>query len=282
MGARTYQGEPGGLYFSGNVRPAAHEAAGMTFARAIGPMDAAGTPNAQGHYAFVSIGMSNTTQEFSTFKTLADADPLRDPHLVIVDGAQGGQTAALGPPPACACWTVLDDRLRAGGISARQVATAWIKLANSTPAGGWPRETQILRDQLAEILRMLKARFPNLMLAYLSSRIYGGYATTLLNPEPYAYEGGFAVKWVVDTQVRNMGGLEYGVDGSGPAPWVSWGPYLWADGLVPRSDGLTWSCSDFGSDGTHPSADGRRKVAQLLLDFVHTDRTAREWYLSQP
>jgi lysophospholipase L1-like esterase len=49
--------------------------------------------------------------------------------------------------------------------------------------------------------------------------------------------------------------------------------------LRPRSDGLTWACSDLADDGTHPSSTGRQKVAQLLLDFVRTDPTAREWYL---
>lgn len=211
------------------------------------------------------------------FKTLADPDPLRDPRLVIVDGAQGGMTASNWSSPACSCWSVLDARLEAAGMSSRQVAVVWVKLANASPSRGWPQETLTLRDQTAGVLRMLKARFPNLALAYLSSRIYGGYATTILNPEPYAYESGFAVKWVVDAQIRGTGNLDYA---SGVAPWLSWGPYLWADGLTPRSDGLTWACSDLASDGTHPSAEGRRKVAELLLEFLRTDRTAREWYLA--
>lgn len=61
--------------------------------------------------------------------------------------------------------------------------------------------------------------------------------------------------------------------------WLAWGPYLWADGMRPRSDGLTWACSDLAADGTHPSDDGRRKVADMLLGFMNADATAREWYL---
>ena len=38
---------------------------------------------------------------------------------------------------------------------------------------------------LAEIVRLMATRYPNLRIVYLSSRIYGGYATTTLNPEMY-------------------------------------------------------------------------------------------------
>jgi hypothetical protein len=117
-----------------------------------------------------------------------------------------------------------------------------------------------------------------LRLAYLSSRLYAGYATTPLNPEPYAYQSAFSVRWAIEDQIANAPGLRF----SGPdaeAPWMAWGPYLWADGLRARADGLTWACGDLQPDGTHPSPAGRQKVARMLLDFVHTDPTAREWYL---
>jgi hypothetical protein len=62
------------------------------------------------------------------------------------------------------------------------------------------------------------------------------------------------------------------------APWTAWGPYLWADGLVPRSDGLIWECDDFATDGTHPSDSGRLKVAERLLGFFRTDVVASRWF----
>jgi hypothetical protein len=170
------------------------------------------------------------------------------------------------------------NRLQAAGVSAAQVTTAWVKLADRQPSEGWPTHAERLRDNISRVLQLLPARFPNLRLAYLSSRIYAGYATTALNPEPYAYQSGFSVRWVIDEQLR--GGLRY--EGPSPAaPWLAWGPYLWADGTNARSDGLTWACSDLSSDGTHPSPAGRQKVANALLAFVRTDPTAREWYLAQ-
>ena len=43
-----------------------------------------------------------------------------------------------------------------------------------------------------------KQKWPNVRIAYVSSRIYAGYANTGLNPEPYAYEGAFAMRWVIE------------------------------------------------------------------------------------
>ena len=53
------------------------------------------------------------------------------------------------------------------------------------------------------------APIPNVKLAYLSSRTYGGYATTPLNPEPYAYESGFSVKWLIEGQLKGEAALNY-------------------------------------------------------------------------
>jgi len=94
-----------------------------------------------------------------------------------------------------------------------------------------------------------------------------------LSPEPIAYESAFAVKWLIEERINNSG-----PDSS--VPWVSWGPYLWADGLTPRSDGLTWERSDFGPDGVHPSAQGVLKVATMLLEFFQNGTTTKPWFFS--
>lgn len=259
--------------------PGAHQAAGVALAQAVVPLDSEGRPSSIGHYVFISIGMSNTTQEFSQFKPLADADPSKDPHLTIVDGAQGGVTAVQWINPGCPCWSTLDQRLQASGVSPRQVVAAWVKLADAAPADGWPSYAQRLQQETVTILQIARTRYPNLQLAYLSSRIYAGYATTTLNPEPYAYESGFSVKWTIGDQIAGSPDLRFEPSGSARAPWIAWGPYLWADGTTARSDGMTWTCSELSEDGTHPSTAGRQKVAQALLTFVKTDPTAREWFV---
>src|SRR5262249_23279932 len=75
----AYKVSPGGLYPNyANNRPPAHFAAGMMIAtNQIQPLDATGNTNASsGKIVLLSIGMSNTTDEFaslgnSPFKTLA-------------------------------------------------------------------------------------------------------------------------------------------------------------------------------------------------------------------
>ena len=65
------------------------------------------------------------------------------------------------------------------------------------------------------------------------------------------------------------------------APLLLWGPYLWADGTTPRKgDGLVWERADLAADGTHPSPSGRRKVAEMLLEYFQTDPVARTRFVA--
>jgi lysophospholipase L1-like esterase len=36
---------------------------------------------------------------------------------------------------------------------------------------------------------------------------------------------------------------------------------------------------DLGGDGVHPSEAGRKKVAEMLLNFFKTDAEARKWFV---
>ena len=282
----SYKGFQGGLYPGGqNVPPAAQLAAAMARAAAMQPLGVDGSPNAGGKIVLLSVGMSNATQEYQAFMGLARADVQMSRRVLLVDGAQGGQTASIVRDPAANYWKVLDQRLQQAGSSPAQVQVIWLKEANAGPTDPFPGHARTLQADLEATVGVAHDRFPNLKLIYFSSRTYGGYATTTLNPEPYAYETGFAVKWLIEKQIQGDATLNFD-PAKGPvrAPVLLWGPYLWADGMTPRSDGLVWQCDDFvASDGTHPSDPaGRRKVGNLLLDFLKTNDTTKGWFLADP
>jgi hypothetical protein len=284
-----YKGEDGGLYGGGhNEPPAAHLAAAKRATAQIVPLDAQGKPaKVTGKPArdpkivLISISMSNATAEFSTFKRIADANHDKSPLLTIVDCAQGGGTMARWAQPDDERWKVAESRLKDAGVTDKQVQVAWIKLANAGPTGKLAQHGKQLQTDTEAVIHNLKARYPHLRVAYLASRIYGGYATRPLNPEPYAYEGAFVVRWLIRDQIKGNPGLNYD-NGTGTvkAPVLLWGPYFWADGTKARkSDGLVWNREDLAEDGTHPAASGQQKVASMLLKFFKTDALAKTWFV---
>jgi hypothetical protein len=288
LGTGEYQGYEGGLYPGGkNERPADHEAAGLALAKLVRPLGADGKPAADGKMVLLSVGMSNTTQEFSVFMKQASADRDKDPAVVLVDGAQGGMTAFRIKDPddnasGTKYWTIVDQRLKSAGVTREQVQIAWIKQADAGPSSGFPKYAETLRDELRQIVQQMHRRFPNLKHVYLSGRTYGGYATTRHTPEPYAYESGLSVKWLIEEQLKGSKTLNFDPKkGEVTAPWLSWGPYLWANGKSKNADGLFYEPDDFGKDGTHPSPSGRDKIAAQLLKFFKTDSTAKIWFLRE-
>ncbi|HMI31608.1 MAG TPA: T9SS type A sorting domain-containing protein [Candidatus Limnocylindrales bacterium] len=279
LGVGFYQGFQGGLYSGGsNQRPAAHAQAGLSIANSISPLDTLGNVTPAGRVVLISIGMSNATQEFQAFVPKAMADPLKKPEVLAVDCAVGGMSADRIDDSRAAYWDSVATRLRRAGSSPLQAQVVWLKEANATPHGAFPASAETLQWNLASVVRIIKQKLPNVRLCYFTSRIYAGYATTNLNPEPYAYESAFAVKWLIDSQIRGDSLNFDPARGTVDAPWLSWGPYLWADGLNPRSDGLTWPCSYFQSDGTHPATGARILVADSLLTFIEEDPTTVPWY----
>ncbi|RMF75506.1 MAG: DNRLRE domain-containing protein [Acidobacteria bacterium] len=281
LGTGTYQGFEGGLYPGGaNTPPPAHRALALSAAASVVPRDASGLPDPGGLIGLLGVGMSNSAQEFKVFERDADTNVRRNAQLVLINGAQGGVGAERMADPADPYWSVLDARIAASELSPAQVQVCWIKQAFGTiPTAAFPDHALALRDDVAEIVRQLKARFPNLALCYLSTRIYGGYSDRVDRGEPLSYETGFAVRWLIEQQIA--GDPDLNADpAQGPvvAPVLLWGPYLWADGVVPRADGLTYLRDDLETDAVHPAPGAERKVGDLLLRFFGADETTRDWW----
>jgi hypothetical protein len=301
LGPGTYKGFAGGLYPGGsNQMPMSHAVRGMTQARLIQPLTAQGLPGANGKYVLLSIGMSNVTQEFCaeagtvcnpwTFSGKASVDPaVNHTTLAIANGARGGQTADLWDAPDESNYTrVRDQVLAPAGLSEAQVQVVWLGAVRRSPTVALPdpnADAYILQGWLGAVVRALRIRYPNLRQIYVSSRTYAGFASTTLHPEPYAYETGFAMKWLVEAQIRQLDtgviDARSGDLGPGQGAWLAWGPYFWAgDAAHPRSDGLFWVRQDFEGDGTHESMLGEEKAARLLLEFFKTSPQARCWFLA--
>ena len=303
LGAGTYLGFAGGLYPGGlNQMPSTHAATGAARARTVVPRDVAGAPAPGGRIVLLSVGMSITTQEWCSdsawlpcnpwsFTEQAYADPaVNHSSLVIANGAKGRQPAQAWDQPTDTAYNrVRDQVLTPLGVTEAQVQVVWLKSALNSGTVSLPSSTAdaySLLTYLGGTARALRIRYPNLAIVYLSSRSYGGYALpNNSTPEPFAYETGFSVKWLVGAQITQMasgtvdpkaGDLNYNT----VAPWVAWAPYLWANGATPRSDGLFWLRSDYGPDGTHPSQVGVTKIGGMLLQFFKTEPTAACWFLA--
>ncbi|HKS82005.1 MAG TPA: Ig-like domain-containing protein [Candidatus Acidoferrales bacterium] len=342
--ADNYLNFAGGLYENSTDKvPSDHDTDGRSFAAQVQPLDTNGNPSATGQIIFVSFGMSNAAIEFGSFSTTADGNPkVNQTTLHITNGAFSEQDAcywfpAFGPPSCNSTFQNEYDRISNGltsnGLSPNQVQVAWIDNANgrvhSENRGCVPmgtlcnslcdpatpgcvnneNTTNALNEEeeFAECLRAAKTRFPNLKLVLFSSRVYGGYtASSNADPEPFAYETAYAIKWLIQAQINQVrtgsvdptaGDLSYT-----SAPWIAWAnceasecsdgarhsAYFWANGDKPRSDGLVWCngqtgapCNgedDFGPDGLHLSTTGGDKAANLLLNYFLTSPYTKSWF----
>lgn len=305
MGAGTYHGFEGGLYPGGiNVPPASHSQVGLLQSSRVEPRDTNGTPDPSGKIVFLSIGMSNAQQFFCGNKALppdCDAESfmgkaLLDPQvnnsdMIMINGAAGNAIAAAWASPSAPLYNeIRDDSLFYYGLSEAQVQVVWILVANLTPSVSLPEmnaDVFFLESHLGNIMRTLRTRYPNLAQVFVASRTYAGYATKNLNPEPYAYEMGFAVKWLIEAQIEQMSGAEIDPIAGDltynlAAPWLAWDSYAWANGSTPNSEGLFWLLEDFIEDGTHPSLLGVDKRSERMVDFFKSSPFTTCWFLSTP
>lgn len=180
----------------------------------------------------------------------------------------------------------LEDTFQQPGTLATFGALAGACATTNVAGGGG---TEIIgcdmARQTAAMIRELKQHiFPNLQQVFLTSLYYEGYAKATTSPPPCGFENGFAFKEVVNAQIAQDNDANHAVTDavvgdlcyetgrhscpSGvTAPWVGWGPYIWANGItaanaygvtyVQGAGGGTGFIKDYNSgDFTHPSQYG--------------------------
>ncbi len=281
MNNDLYHGKQGGLYPNGNTPPEEFQQASLEIAKKIQPLDNAGKPESvNGKIVFLSIGMSLTSMEFNALKYLIESDPIKNPNLILINGAIPGVSASTVANNESSYWRAVDLTLNNSAISSKQVQIVWLK-EFSISNKGFPDDAKELTDLLKTIVQTLKEKYSNLHIIYVSSRSYGGYSDIRAS-EPSSYNSGFSVKWLIEDQINGDLSINYDISkGIVKAPLLRWGPYLWADGINYREDNhLSWQCSDFSDDGLHPSMSGMMKIAQIFQNFLQTDTTAKIWYVA--
>jgi Abnormal spindle-like microcephaly-assoc'd, ASPM-SPD-2-Hydin len=290
LGTGTYFGAEGGLYPNGsNTMPPAQNTAGVNLANSIQPLNAEGDPDPNGVYVMLSIGVSITHTIFDQFVANENSDPEKNSHLVFVNGAIDGSDGPDWISPESGTWlSILNNFLPYQNVTANQVVAAWVMMPHSNNTGTFPEDMGPQETDLIAVLQDLHTLFPNLKLAYVNGMQYGGYSNppnlegVPTYPEPYAYESGFAVQSVIANQIDGNADLNFNpLNGPVMAPWLSWGPYNWANGMSASNNGLNWPCQDYASDGLHPSVPaGRNAYAGLLVTFFKTDNTTTPWFLA--
>ncbi|MCX7013863.1 MAG: hypothetical protein NTW86_15150, partial [Candidatus Sumerlaeota bacterium] len=165
MTTETYKGEDGGLYGKGKNEPPKEQMdAAMKAAKEIQPLDADGKPSPGGKIVLLGHGMSNTTMEFKVFKQIADADPDKAPAVVLVDVAQSGQDSEVwakgtvrgGQPHDMKVWDIAEDRIKAAGVTTKQIQAMWFKQARIEPAkiGEFPKHAQEFQKDVETIMQL--------------------------------------------------------------------------------------------------------------------------------
>ncbi len=223
----------------------------------------------------IAISMSNGFQEFSRFTELYEGHPDVSDQIVLINCAVGGSALESWLSEQTLWGRCKDDITR--NYSLDQVKVVWAKDANQDTADGitLPDANADYYDLIANIgalSQKIGVEFPSVQAVFHSSRIYGGYVEDrkqAARGEPISYEGGFAINAVIEKwQAGQLPG----------APWIGWGPYIWANGTtMANASGILWSTADFqgtNGDNQHPSAAGATKVA----DALHAFFMQFDWY----
>ena len=220
-----------------------------------------------GPTVLLGVGMSNARRVWLVFVDDAAADPLKNPDVHVVNAAQGGGSASnWAIEDETRTWGKVSGELaNAGGFTKADVSVIWFMIHNSINRKTVEEYSATLESDVRAALDLFEIEFPNLKIVWIQTMIYAGYSTVSGNYEPFAFESGYVAQRLVADQNWPF--------------FVGYGPYLWADGMVPRDDGLIWLCSDFADDGNHPDLNGQIKHSEYLLQFFHEDSVASIGYL---
>lgn len=268
-----------GLYPGGkNEMPDAHRMAGERLAASIRPLDKNGKPDEKnGKIVLLAVGHSNGRYYFGALddKLRQHATELH-PRFEFINAAVPGAGLLRiknwkPDPPQSRSWQRAKELTSRPGYSALQVQVL-LFIATDSPAhpkallppAQFPKKIEQIQENLATVLARFTKDYPNLKIAYLMSDGFRHYSGV----EPYAYQEGFAVKWLIETQIKKQPGTAFEGEGC-KLPWLAWGPYIWDN---------SWDESYF-LDGTHAAPKARAVFVEKGWQLFTSDSVTRPWFL---
>ncbi len=294
LGTGYYGIFQGGLYQGGtNNPPTSHLNKGIAIAKKLKPLDTLGNVNyATGKIVLAGFGASTVGGPFNHMIQIMKSETGLNPCMKAVNAANGSDGLEELTIENEEFWDYIKVfKLAEKGLTPIQVQVGW--LMHSSRIDSNSVETEAYIDSLVKrftiAVQAMTYYYPNLKILYVSGFPYGGYAdpTKVLYhviAEPASYNHNFAVKKLIQNQINGSPDLRYKTPGK-VAPYLIWGPPIWADGKNPNLDGLSWNCeTEFAEDGGgyHMTNLGKDKLGDILLDFFETDTLSKGWFLDGP
>jgi hypothetical protein len=268
----SYKGFETGLYPGGNTIPEGHQKQGVRLASSIVPIGKDGKRDDQnGKIVALIIGHSNCQQYFDSLISVLNFNEVLNPRFEFVNAAVGGQQLHEIVQLQGKVWDKAEELLVRPGYSPSQVQILFFhttyhtaKNKESMPVSPFPQHMQSMQRDLTTVLQHCVKLFPNLKIAYQTCdglRHFTGW-------EPHVWHEAFAVKWLIEAQIKKTPGTEY--EGSGKKlPWLQWGPYIWDN---------TWNECNF-LDGVHPAPNSKNVFVKKYWDLLSRDPVAKSWLL---
>ena len=289
-----YDEYKGGLFkYGSNDAPAIHLNNGIRISNNLRRRNETGAiDNANGTIMMIGMGASTASDAFNTYRNdmiandWAGVNPCLEVKSVFIGGKDLGDIL----DPAEDYWDKFQGRLEDKDIDANQVQIVWMMFQSEATTNDVETYVTYVIGQYKLILADMLDQMPNLRQVFISGMHYTGYT----NPEheryasliePKAYWGNLAIRELINKQIDGDPDLDF----EGPdrvVPYITWGPYFWADGSNERSDGLTWTCNEFRSDSTgggfHLKEEYQYKEGDMLESFLETSPVASIWYNDGP
>ncbi len=262
-----YLGFSGGKYPNGlNDIPKQHFEEGITSAGKVQPLNTFGeTDLDNGKIGFLILGYSTAAMTGRFVKSIYESQT-DNKQLEIIIGAQGGLDLNAMIDTNEKYWLSVDSILQTKQTSSEQIQLIWLSTGDiKTYKNSFPEQCYLQIEKYKQVLQLIKTRYPNIKIVFLSDRTYAGYIGENANGpkelmEPTAYYSGWTIKWLIEKQIKSE--LGYTADS---IPFIDWGPSLWTDGTKGNKKGYTWNCDDAAKGGIHSSSKGRMKEAALVF-----------------